>query len=570
MNHASASAHDINLRSHVGRQSASMSHMPGVTVLNQDAEISSELRSWGRTMALFREQEQNNYLVEDFQDDATKKKHIKFIRKNARYLTELFGGQGDILQQEAGSYKICVSLSGTVHKIVSAEVRSEVYIPIAVYENNILKGGAYAYIWRCCSNEQSEKATTKPISKEPVTSIVTGMCMFGTNIVGIDQHGFKHPLTNTFYSLPAGACIESIELERDGLHPYEQMMLRTFELQLPMMKALGGGLPQKIFYQCVHAEYVLYGINAYIRGEMTLKALHAYAHHVSERVQFIREAIERSCRKYGFDFDGGKSTLERVFRMSSSQESAEDWVGDFLEMHGLQPTEITSDMPLEQRLTLIRGVFHRCLDLLASQQGADGEVWAHICSKLRSQNVEGKNRFDATSLLTLNFLNYAAKVAIVKAENPANNLCLIHPFHEKAMALSYRDIHSDRFGEILAINWIPPIFSHGSFKDGLYYLEDHKKSLAHLIGQGLLECCALETGAAAVGDIAAGQLARRHIYELLAEIGDARSQEKFINFPARESKSHEFPAAGVPEKILDGQALWAAPRRPAHTVNQAR
>lgn len=484
-------------------------------------------------------------------------------------MNELFDGLEDDLQLQSGIYKVRISLSSSVHKIVSAEVRSEVYIPVAVFQNDKLQGGTYAYIWRCCSNEQSEKTRTQAISKAPVRSIVTGMCMFGTNIAGIDQHGCRHPLTNTFYSLPAGARIESIDLETDSLHPYEQMMLRTFDLQLPMLKALGCGLSQKVFYQSVHAEYVLYGINAYIRGEMTLNALNSYAGHVRDRVKLIREAIEHSCKRHGFEFDGGKSTLDGVFRMASHQDDAcaDDLVAEFLTMHGLQPSDVTSDMSLEQRLNLIRGVFHRCIDLLASQPGSEGAVWAHICGRLRNEGLDSSNRFDPTSLLTLNFLNYAAKVAVVKSENPCHNLCLIHPFHEKAMALSYRDIHADKFGEVLAINWIPPIFSHGSFKDGLYYLEDHKQSLGHLIHEGLLELCALETGAEAIGDAVAGQLARNHVLDLLAEIGEYRPKGIDNNSSLDEGELRDFQKAGVPTPVHGSQNGGLMHRLPAHSAN---
>jgi hypothetical protein len=73
MNFATVSAKDVTPRIHASQQTASVSSMPGVAVLNLDNELSCELRAWGRTMAIFREQEQNNYLVEDFHDDSTKK-----------------------------------------------------------------------------------------------------------------------------------------------------------------------------------------------------------------------------------------------------------------------------------------------------------------------------------------------------------------------------------------------------------------------------------------------------------------------------------------------------------------
>jgi hypothetical protein len=500
---------------------ALISHLPGIIALNLQPPTSCELRAWGRTMALFKEERQDMYIVDSFHNDSNKKKHLKFMRKNTRYLKDIFNGQNDLLEQVSGDYKICIPISDRAYKIVSTEVRSEVYVPIAVFHRKKLQVGAYAYIWRCCSTEQAEKTPPRSISSAPVTAIVTGMCMFGTNIMGIDQKGCRHPLTNTFYTFPSGACIQSIEVTRAGLHPYEQMMLREFDLQLPMLKALGNGMSQKIFYQCVHAEYILYGINAYIRGEMTLRALHVYTRCVTERADFIRDAIEKSCERHGFEFDGGQSTLSHLFINSSMENDSDtgNWCRNFLVQQDIIPSHIESSMPLEERLGIIRKIFSKCIDQLASQTGINGEVWRNIREQILNESSDGAHHVDASSLLTLNFLNYAAKVAVVKGSHPSQNLCLLHPFQEKAMALAYKDLHADKFGEILAINWVPPIFCHGSFKDGLYYLEEHKEVINQMIHEGLLEFCAIETGAQAVGDVITAQLARSHIFDVLMELG---------------------------------------------------
>lgn len=521
MNSTSVSAKTDTLRVNTQSDTALIAHLPGVIALNLQHPTVYPLRSWGRTMALFKEETQDMYLSDDFHTESNAKKHLKFIRKNTRYLMDLFNEKKDMLEHISGDYKIRISLSGNVYNMVSAEVRSEVYVPVAVFHRNKLRGGAYAYIWRCCTAEQAKDSQTRPLASAPVTAIVTGMCMFGTNIMGVDKNGQKHPLTNTFYTLPDGACIERIELAREGLHPYERMMLREFELQLPMIKALGNGLSQKVFYQCVHAEYILYGINAYIRGEMTLRALHVYTRYVSERANLIREAIEKSCEKHGVEFDGGQSTLSCLFEnlRADKVSSHENWYFHFLSMHGIQADEISSNISTEKRLIILKNVFSNCIDKLASQNGVHGEVWSHIKKMILSHNVEGNQRMDTSSLLTLNFLNYAAKVAIVKGSHPSKNLCLLHPIQEKAMALAYKDLHAEKFGEILAINWVPPIFSHGSFKDGLYYLEKHKDTINHLIHEGVLEFCALETGAHAIGDTIAAQLAKNHVLDLLGEVG---------------------------------------------------
>lgn len=518
---------------------ATITHLPGIIALNTKLTASCELRSWGRTMALFKEDGQEMYQVDHFHDESNRKKHFKFIRKNARYLKDIFNENEGLWGHTSGDYKILIPLSGEAYNMVCAEVRSEVYVPIAVFHKNKLRGGVYAYVWRCCSAEQAQANQPRPIANAPVTAIVTGMCMFGTNIVGVDQNGKKHPLTNTFYTFPDGVCIERIEVTRDGLHPYEQMMLREFDLQLPMIKALGNGLSQKIFYQCAHAEYMIYGINAYILGKMSLRALHVYARYVSERTNLIRDAIEKYCQRHGFDFDDGQSTLSCLFDETKigMPPDTERWLINFIYAQDIQPNEIEKNIPMTKRLEIVREVLIKCVNKLASQPGIHGDVWQNIKQKAILSSDGESTEVNASSLLTLNFLNYAAKVAIVKGSNPEMNLCLLHPFQEKAMALAYKDLHADKFGEILAINWIPPIFSHGSFKDGLYYLDEHKDAINHLIHEGLLEFCALETGAEAIGDTITAHLAKSHVMDLLGEVG------KYMpTTPSKEENntSHEY------------------------------
>jgi hypothetical protein len=182
---------------------------------------------------------------------------------------------------------------------------------------------------------------------------------------------------------------------------------------------------------------------------------------------------------------------------------------------GISSHLIVSDLPVGDRVALIRKTFHTCLKRLAAQPGTVGEVWSHVADTLKQDN-ETNARYSDDSLLTLNFLNYAAKVAHVRLTQPGE-VCLSHPFHEKAMALSYRDMHAARFGDILAVNWIPPLFSHGAFKDGLYYLDEGRALLNGLIEKGLLQHCALRLGAHALGMLKVEEDAEKGIDALLQE-----------------------------------------------------
>jgi hypothetical protein len=489
----------------------------GLIVFGPPRPEPHELNAWGRSLSIFKEKDQTEYLVSDYHTPEHKKRHVKFIRKASRYMAELFSDDSNLLCIENNGYKLRAPVSEDVFKMVSAEVRTEVYMPLVFSRRTELLGGMFAYIWRCCTNAQMEGEATRPIPLHPVNSLVTGMCMFGANIYGVDQYGDRHPLTNTFYAMPRGRKILSVALTDEGLHPYEQMMLQQFRLQMPMFKAMGGHARQKVFYQSVFEEYVLYGVNLFLRGEMSIAALKAYAHQVRRRTDFIKACISEVCLAFDVDWDHGQSTLSALFGDAEQGEAAhEDPVDAFFSRAGLSTTLIVSDLPVGERVALVRKTFHACLARLAAQSGPQGEVWSHIAATLQHDEDQHNTRYNDDSLLTVNFLNYAAKVAFVR-RTQIGEVCLSHPFHEKAMALSYKDMHAEKFGEILAVNWIPPLFSHGSFKDGLYYLNEGQPLLNSLIEKGVLDQCAMRLGAYALGMSKVEDDAKKAINALLQQ-----------------------------------------------------
>lgn len=483
------------------RAAGLVSHKTGIVVHDPRPEGSHEVRSWGRKMALYKECGDNVFRVPAYHADDNEKKYKKFIRKNARFLKELFGSDANVLSIGQGEHGLRVCLDEDVCRIVLADIRSEIYLPMAYEKNGVVVGGMYAYLWRCGPNDLATVGAGCSLPQRPVTSIVTGMCMFGADIWGIDRWGLKHPLTNTFYSIPQSSKVETIFLESDDLHPYENMMLRLFDLQLPMLKAMGNGR-QKLFFQSVFEEYVLYGVQVFLLGKMTLPALCAYVDHVGARALEIRRRVAEMCERHGLDFDGGRSTLAVLFGgdLLASDMRGDAIVEKFLELQEIDLAALDA-LSGDRRLHFIERVFWRGIERLAAQPGSDGEeVWQHV-EQVLLNHVEAKSeQYDFTSLLTLNFLNYAAKVAVVRKDNPEGELCLSHPFHEKPMALAYKELHAEKCGSILSLNWVPPIFSHGSFKDGLYYLERDKGVVNELIRAGVLESCGLEIGAEAAKD----------------------------------------------------------------------
>lgn len=122
-------------------------------------------------------------------------------------------------------------------------------------------------------------------------------------------------------------------------------------------------------------------------------------------------------------------------------------------------------------------------------------------------------------MIFLNYLNYAVKIATAKAESEIGRVCLAHPFHEKAMALAYKGLHADHFGEILCVNWIPPLFTHSAFKQGLYYLDEGKEILGGLVAQGVVESCGLQIAAEALEESSLYEKQTDVISAMIAGIG---------------------------------------------------
>ena len=462
----------------------------GVVLFDSEPESSTCFKSWGRSFNYYRKDHQEAVFDPNFHCEKYRKRHDKAIRKDEKYIKALFACDDEMICRESGPLKVSISLKANARKLVNSQVRSEVYNPLAIESDGNIVGGMNAYFWHC--NHQ-DSAQVLSLQQQPVTHVVTGMCMFGANLIGVDKEGNHHPLTNTFYQQADSSIIERVNLLGDIHHPYEAMMFDELDQQCKLYKVLGGAEPPQICFQSVIREYLLYGIDRYIHGKMTLSALCAYAQYVEVRANAIKAVVQRVCSENGLMWDGGDSTLAGLF---CHDADASTMVIDFLNHFELGYAAVCKDMSNARLTHIIHSGLQRIIE---NSPPARAAIWRRMYERLQavpSMITNGKT--EQVSLLSLGFMNYAVKVAAVEAENEGARVCLAHPFHEKAMALAYKDLHSEHHGSIVALNWVPPIFTHDAFKQGLYYLEDNQVDLSHAIHEGIVRHCNHQVAAEAL------------------------------------------------------------------------
>lgn len=413
----------------------------------------------------------------------SKRRRNQGIRKNFRYISQLFGQSGENITYETKHININLYLSDNTKCLIAKNQRSEIYIPIAWTENQKLMGGIYANIWNCDINEKTE--TVVSFKNLPVRSISTAICMFGNDLKGIDQYENTHSLTNPAYIIPDGICIEDIILESSELHLYEKQMYETYKNLVPFFRAVGNDKMPKFFFQIPMAEYVFYGLNMMFYSRMSMKAFNKYVSTVISRAKQHKEIVIKYCEQCSMEFDITGPMDILVF----------DKNGTFSLKKFLQKLNLNDFTQTKDNKYLISKIITRSIQWLSEKSNNPYyEIWQWIKQKRNNREIVEHEMHSRDSLLSLNYLSYTAKIATAKMLTTEGQLLLAHPYNEKHLALSYKSLFAGKCGGIIAFNWISPIFSNISTGNFEYYLDRNLPIVQNLINEGIIQICFIEAG----------------------------------------------------------------------------
>ena len=451
------------------------------------------MKGWGRLFG-YHSISQTRSSADFAASKKRRKYHNQGIRKQIRYLKKLLNSNDDLIICQAGDYSIQSQLDDSQIHLITQNQRSEVYTPLAFKKKDHLVGGIYANLWHCGSNEESKKVIS--VGEKPITSVVSAICMFGYNLKGIDNKGCEHPLTNTAYRIPEGRTIVKVVHKNKNFHPYEKLMLQTYQNLLPFFYVMGQGHMPKLFQQIPHAEYVFYGLNLFLKRKMSSDAFYCYINILEEYHLKHKQAIYHFCQNNNMmlDLTGPMDTL--VFGEKEKKFSLHDF---FNRIDLESSTHISTDKSSSsEQMTII---VNHCLDWLSDYAHSPyKDIWDIIKQQKNNGNIQNHILHGNESLLALNYLSYIVKVASAAILTEKGQVCLSHFYREKPIALAYKALLAERFGSIIALYWMIPVFSNISEDHSIYYMDTGLQALNELLEEGIADTCFIETGKIALSD----------------------------------------------------------------------
>ena len=218
------------------------------------------------------------------------------MRRTQKVWADLFQHDDD-LAYSSERYSLVSRLSHDVSVISTLEARDEIYFPVAFLKDQKAVGGAYLYLWQAATPEQA-KTQRASISDQPIKEFYTGGCLFGSTLYGIDQYGERHPLTNPHHTIPEGRRVESIYSPFES-HPDELLTRQSLINKVPMMKALSHENEVSLRYHLPLANYIIYGLNWFFKGQLSYSSLLEYIDLVKARANEHRAFLVGFEHQYG-------------------------------------------------------------------------------------------------------------------------------------------------------------------------------------------------------------------------------------------------------------------------------
>ena len=179
--------------------------------------------------------------------------------------------------------------------IITNSVRREEFFFPFIITNNQQHFGFYVYPW--LSNN-----TTRPntVNFSGFKKFVTAGCMFGSTLKGIDQLGSRLNLIKHDIQFHPSQKILKIDFNPKASNPYEKVIFDEFKQLMLLMNNLSDpeDKTKELYYHLPYYDYMLFGIELFIRNRMTFEALDEFFKVIISKKTYYTNKIKEICRQY--------------------------------------------------------------------------------------------------------------------------------------------------------------------------------------------------------------------------------------------------------------------------------
>lgn len=179
-----------------------------------------------------------------------------------------------------------------VDALVNSKRREEIFFPYLIPKEGKDKNfGMYIYAWSKKAKEQQ--------NFNDIEEFVTAGCMFASNMKAKDQYDCDKPIIKHQIDLHDGQKFEQIDYDPHSANPYETMLFKEFNKITHLIDRLAvSNQAKKLTYHVPYYDYMLFGVELFINGRITLSALGDFFIHIIDKADDYTQKLKRRCEKH--------------------------------------------------------------------------------------------------------------------------------------------------------------------------------------------------------------------------------------------------------------------------------
>lgn len=380
--------------------------------------------------------------------------------------------------------------------------KAEVFLPLSITHGSEGPHGIYANIW------PSTNAGRNHIDFHGFTQFVTAGCLFGASLFGIDNKGYKQALIKhdlEFHS--ESQQFVAIQYLPNKLHPYEAMTFFQLKIMASSINSLATvGTRPRVFYHLPYYDYMLFGMELFIRKRITFEALSDLFDAILQRANIHSIKIQKISKKYDVDILI-ESPFKNIFGNLSAYDE-ENILALLIDRHVPLPEKESIEyerLIKETRATLILEKMSICTtaEVSALVIANEADLVALCLQKLATNEYDIEHRQVWTDFLrvldptvdrveTLEDLFKLANtiiVGIATKESAAYSTCSFLSLAEKQIQVEYAKVSKKlnasgvtTYSPTINLTTLDPILSYdNTSKANAFYFNETARGLSRLI-----------------------------------------------------------------------------------------
>lgn len=318
---------------------------------------------------------------------------------------------------------------------------------------------------------------------------ITAGCMFGALLEAQNFQGKKYPLIKHDHEFSFKEKIARIIFNPRSANPYEEMFfyeLARLAKYINTTKKIKN-IPGNLLVHVPYCDYMLFGIELFIRGRITLKALNHFFSLILEKKEIYAKKINQIASDYNIVIQI-KSPFENLITGLSAQNQPSgelNIASRILENLQLSLEEIKPEtMDVEQQRITESNFVLSCLHRLTTNESLPNEsgIWKDLSAN--SDNIQ--------TLEDLLKIGNAFIVAYGAFKKDPYTTCVCELLTEKQIQLSYSSFakSNSKYPPVVNLTCLDPVIAYAPEKinkDLLFYSGENLPEIADLITKGLLE-----------------------------------------------------------------------------------